>query len=98
MTYEKNLSLIAQYRQHLGKLEAKMVATDYDARHPNKKVALDHLLSMLPQMQIFIEEGRRKKISLARLYAGSLVVVRRIQPERASSRIRHIFCWISLLI
>ena len=61
MTDEKNLSLILQYREHLEKLQAGMIETDYDAHFPSRKNALDHLLLMLPKMESFIKEGRREK-------------------------------------
>lgn len=61
MTDEKNSSLIAQYRQHLEKLQAEAIEADYDARHPDRNIAINHLLSMLPKMESFIKEGRREK-------------------------------------
>ena len=61
MTDEKNFSLIAQYREHLEKLQSKMVETDYDARHCDRVIALNHALSMLPKMESFLKEGRREK-------------------------------------
>ena len=62
MTDEKNLSLIAQYREHLEKLKAETVETDYDACcSPNRETALNHLLSMLTKMEEFVREGRREK-------------------------------------
>jgi len=61
MTDENNFSLITRYRQHLKKLRAEAIKTDYDARNPDRKIALNHLLSMLPAMESFAKEGRREK-------------------------------------
>lgn len=61
MTDERNFSLIAQYREHLEKLGAKVVETDYDACLQSRENALSHLLSMLNKMEEFVREGRREK-------------------------------------
>lgn len=61
MNDEKNFSLVAQYKEHLEKLHAELIETDYNAKSPDRKIALDHLLAMLPKMESFIKEGRREK-------------------------------------
>ncbi len=60
---EENLSLITQYRKHLEKLNAEPVKAHYDFYLPTKKIALDHLYSMLPEMGKFIRENQREKFS-----------------------------------
>ena len=61
MTDEKNLSLITQYCEYLKKVKAEAIETDYDAYLPDRKIALNHLFSMLPKMEGFIRKGRREK-------------------------------------
>lgn len=61
MTDEKIFSVLKEYREHLEKLGAKMREIDYDSRLPDKRIALNHLLSMIPKMEKFIKEGQREK-------------------------------------
>lgn len=61
MTNEKCLEVIARYRERLEKLQVEAIETDYDAKGPDRKIALNHSLSMIPQMEQFIQQGRREK-------------------------------------
>lgn len=61
MTNRKCLSVVARYRKYLESLGAKPAKTNYDAYFVNREDSLDHLLSMLSEMERFIVEGRREK-------------------------------------
>lgn len=61
MTDEKNLSLVKQYREHLERLQADMIETDYNPHFHDRQDALNHLFSMLTNMENFLREGRREK-------------------------------------
>jgi len=54
---DKNfLSLLQKYKERIEKLKSKTAENSY-----NEKVDLEHLLSMLPIMEKFIQEGQREK-------------------------------------
>lgn len=61
MTDEKIFSILKKYREHLEKLKVELIETNYNARSPDRQIALSHLLSMIPKMEEMIKEGRREK-------------------------------------
>ena len=58
---DKEISLLKKYQKHLEKIHVKMVKADFDAHLSDKKIALEHILSRLPEMENFVREGQKEK-------------------------------------
>lgn len=60
MTKQKLFEVIALYEKFLIDRGARSIKSDENA-HPTPASALDHALAMLPEMRMFIREGRLEK-------------------------------------
>lgn len=65
MHKDKILAVIARYRHELQELGAEKARYPEEILAPptgtNQQIHLAHLLQMLDQMEVFLEEGRREK-------------------------------------
>ncbi len=62
MTSEQIISALQLYRKRLEELHAKEIEADFNLIYPGKSAALNHLLSMIPQMEKFVENGQTDKV------------------------------------
>jgi hypothetical protein len=61
VTKQKLFEVIALYEKFLINRGARSIKID-ESVHPTQAAALDHALAMLPEMRMFIREGRIEKV------------------------------------